>query len=113
MPYKPSLRVAVLFGTIFLISVLHYQTPVTHLVTPTAAARLVRATADQSLWYGWRGGLIAAAIAGLLIVREGCKGNVWGAYEGSTSIAFLRSATASLTFSVGKLRMPRAVKAIP
>ncbi len=69
MRYKPSLRVAVLFGSICLISLLHYETPVTHIwLHPLLQRAYYVPLLMMALWYGWRGGLIAAALAGLLYI---------------------------------------------
>ncbi len=69
MARKPSLRVVVLFAAIFVVSLLHYATPVTHIwLHPLLQRAYYVPLLIMALWYGWRGGLIAAAIAALLYI---------------------------------------------
>lgn len=69
MSRKNLVRVAVLFATICLISLLHYRTPTTHLwLHPLLQRAYYVPLLILAVWYGWRGGLIAAAVAGTLYI---------------------------------------------
>lgn len=69
MSRKTSVRVVVLFATICLISVLHYRTPTTHIwLHPLLQRAYYVPLLMMAVWYGWRGGLIASAFAGILYV---------------------------------------------
>jgi two-component system, NtrC family, sensor histidine kinase HydH len=69
MSRKAVVRVAGLFATICLISVLHYRTPTTHFwLHPLLQRAYYIPLLLMALWYGWRGGLIAAAVAGVLYI---------------------------------------------
>jgi two-component system sensor histidine kinase HydH len=66
---KPSLRVAILLAAVFVISLLHYQTPTHHVwLHPLLQRAYYIPLLLMALWYGWRGGLLAAMIAGLLYI---------------------------------------------
>jgi two-component system, NtrC family, sensor histidine kinase HydH len=66
---KPSIRVVVLFAIIFVISLLHYQTPTSHLWVHTLLERAYYVPLLlMALWYGWRGGILAALVTGLLYI---------------------------------------------
>ncbi len=58
-----------LFAAILLISLLHYATPTTHIwLHPLLQRAYYVPLLVMALWYGWRGGLIAAAIAGIAYI---------------------------------------------
>ncbi len=60
---------AVLFAAIFLVSLLHYQTPTTHIwLHPLLQRAYYVPLLIMALWYGWRGGLVAAAFAAILYI---------------------------------------------
>jgi signal transduction histidine kinase len=66
---KPSIRVVVLFAIIFAISLLHYQTPTSYLWVHTFLERAYYVPLLlMALWYGWRGGILAAVVIGLLYI---------------------------------------------
>jgi two-component system sensor histidine kinase HydH len=69
MSRKTAVRVAVLFATISVISLLHYRTPTTHFwLHPLLQRAYYVPLLMMAVWYGWRGGLIAAAVAGILYI---------------------------------------------
>lgn len=69
MRRKLPIRVAILFATIFLISLLHYQTPTSHVWLHTLLQRAYYVPLLlTALWYGCRGGLLAALVASVLYV---------------------------------------------
>jgi two-component system, NtrC family, sensor histidine kinase HydH len=69
MPRKTLVRITVLFAAIFLISLLHYRTPTTHIwLHPLLQRAYYVPLLILAVWYGWRGGLIAAAVAGALYI---------------------------------------------
>jgi signal transduction histidine kinase len=69
MRRKPSIRVAVLLATIFVISLLHYETPTSHLwLHPLLQRAYYVPLLLMALWYGWRGGLLGALVVGVLYV---------------------------------------------
>jgi glucose-6-phosphate-specific signal transduction histidine kinase len=69
MPRKTLVRVAVLFAAILLVSLLHYRTPTTYIwLHPLLQRAYYIPLLLMALWYGWRGGLIAAAVAGVLYI---------------------------------------------
>ncbi len=62
-----SVRVAVLLAAIFVISLLHYETPTTRIWTHPLLQRLYYVPLLlMSIWYGWRGGVVASALAAVL-----------------------------------------------
>ena len=64
-----SARVAVLLAAIFLISLLHYETPTTHIWAHPILQRLYYIPLLlMAIWYGWRGGVLASAVAGVLYI---------------------------------------------
>lgn len=64
-----SVRVPVLLGAIVVISLLHYSTPTTHIWLHPLLQRLYYVPLLlMAIWYGWRGGVIASAIAALLYI---------------------------------------------
>lgn len=66
---KPSIRVVVLFASIFAISLLHYQTPTIHLwLHPLLQRAYYIPLLLMALWYGWRGGILAAVVAAILYI---------------------------------------------
>ncbi len=69
MSRKNLERVVVLFAAICLVSLLHYRTPTTHIwLHPLLQRAYYVPLLIMAVWYGWRGGLIAAAVAGLLYI---------------------------------------------
>lgn len=69
MRQKPSLRIAVLIAAVFVISVLHYKTPVHYVwLHPLLQRAYYVPLLLMSLWYGWRGGMLTALLAGLLYI---------------------------------------------
>ena len=66
---KPSIRVVLLFAIIFAISLLHYQTPTSHTwLHPLLLRAYYVPLLLMSLWYGWRGGILAALVTGILYI---------------------------------------------
>lgn len=66
---KLSTRVVVLFAIIFAISLLHYLTPTSHLWFHTLLERAYYVPLLlMALWYGWRGGILAAVFIGILYI---------------------------------------------
>jgi two-component system, NtrC family, sensor histidine kinase HydH len=66
---KPSIRAAILFAIIFAISLLHYQTPTSHVwLHPLLQRAYYIPLLLMAIWYGWRGGILAAAFTGLLYI---------------------------------------------
>lgn len=64
-----SVRVAVLLAAIFLVSLLHYRTPITHIWTHPLLQRLYYVPLLlMAIWYGWRGGVLASAVAAVLYI---------------------------------------------
>lgn len=62
-------RLSVLIAAIVGVSLLHYQTPTTHIwLHPLFQRAYYIPLLLMALWFGWRGGLIAAALAGLLYI---------------------------------------------
>lgn len=69
MHRNPSIRVAILFAIIFGISLLHYQTPTSHLwLHPLLQRAYYVPLLLMALWYGWRGGILAALVAAILYI---------------------------------------------
>lgn len=63
------LRVASLIGAIVVVSLLHYLTPTSHIILhPLLQRAYWIPILLMALWFGWRGGLFAAMIAGLLYI---------------------------------------------
>jgi two-component system sensor histidine kinase HydH len=66
---KPWLRVAVLLGAIAVISLVHYKTPTTHVwLHPLLQRAYYVPLLLMAVWFGWRGGILAAAVAGVLYI---------------------------------------------
>jgi two-component system, NtrC family, sensor histidine kinase HydH len=64
-----SMRVALLLAAIFLISLLHYRTPTTHIWAHPLLQRLYYVPLLlMAIWYGWRGGVLASAVAAVLYI---------------------------------------------
>lgn len=71
---------ATLICAIVVISLLHYFTPTNHiLLHPLLQRAYYIPILLMALWFGWRGGLLAAAIAGLLYIPHIVM--MWGANE--------------------------------
>jgi len=69
MHRKPSIRAVVLFAIIFVISVMHYETPTSHMwLHPLLQRAYYIPLLLMAIWYGWRGGVLAAVVSGLLYV---------------------------------------------
>lgn len=69
MRHKQLIRIAALFTIIFVISLLHYQTPTSHMwMHPLLQRAYYIPLLLMALWYGWRGGLLAAFVTGLLYI---------------------------------------------
>ena len=69
MHRKPSIRAAVLFAIIFAISLAHYRTPTSHMwLHPLLQRAYYIPLLLMALWYGWRGGMLAAIVTGLLYI---------------------------------------------
>jgi two-component system sensor histidine kinase HydH len=66
---KPSIRATVLFAIIFAISLLHYQTPTSHVwLHPLLQRAYYIPLLLMAIWYGWRGGILAAVVTGILYI---------------------------------------------
>jgi two-component system sensor histidine kinase HydH len=66
---KPSIRVVVLFSIICGISFAHYQTPTSHTwLHPLLQRAYYIPLLLMSIWYGWRGGILAALVTSLLYI---------------------------------------------
>src|SRR6266496_5168608 len=66
---KASVRVALLLGAIAVISIIHYQTPTHHVwLHPLLQRAYYVPLLLMALWYGWRGGVLASAVASLLYI---------------------------------------------
>jgi signal transduction histidine kinase len=66
---KPSLRIAALLAAVIVVSLLHYQTPTHHVwLHPLLQRAYYIPLLLMALWYGWRGGILAAVVAGLLYI---------------------------------------------
>jgi two-component system sensor histidine kinase HydH len=66
---KSSIRVAALFATIFVISLLHYETPTSYLWLHTLLEQAYYIPLLlMALWYGWRGGILASIVTGILYI---------------------------------------------
>jgi len=66
---KPSIRAVVLFVIIFAISVMHYETPTSHMwLHPLLQRAYYIPLLLMAIWYGWRGGILAAVVTGILYI---------------------------------------------
>ncbi len=66
---KPSIRAIVLFAFIFAISLLHYETPTSHMwLHPLLQRAYYIPLLLMAIWYGWRGGVLAAVVTGILYI---------------------------------------------
>lgn len=66
---KSTIRIAALFAIIFVISLLHYETPTTHTwLHPLFQRAYYIPLLLMALWYGWRGGLLAATVTAILYI---------------------------------------------
>lgn len=62
-------RLIVLIAAIVGVSLLHYHTPTTHIwLHPILQRAYYIPLLLMALWFGWRGGVIAAVLAGLLYI---------------------------------------------
>lgn len=62
-------RLVIPLAAIFVVSLLHYLTPTTHVwLHPLLQRAYYVPLLLIALWYGWRGGVMAAAIAGVLYI---------------------------------------------
>jgi two-component system, NtrC family, sensor histidine kinase HydH len=69
MRTQKLLRVGVVAGSIILISALHYHVGITHIwLHPLLLRAYYIPVLLAGMWYGWRGGLLAAGLAALLYV---------------------------------------------
>ncbi len=67
--HKRSARILVLIVAIVVISLLHYLTPTSHIWLHPLLQRLYYVPLLlMAIWYGWRGGILAAAIAAVLYI---------------------------------------------
>ena len=74
------LRAAVLICAILAVSLLHYLTPTSHvLLHPLLQRAYYIPILLMALWFGWRGGLLAAAVAGILYIPHIAM--AWGSNE--------------------------------
>lgn len=74
------LRAATLIGAIAVVSLLHYLTPTSHVILhPLLQRAYYIPILLMALWFGWRGGLLGAAIAGLLYLPHIVM--AWGSNE--------------------------------
>ncbi len=74
------MRAAVLIGAIVVVSLLHYLTPTSHVILhPLLQRAYYIPILLMALWFGWRGGLLAATIAGILYIPHIVM--AWGANE--------------------------------
>ena len=74
------LRAVVLICAIVVVSLLHYLTPTSHvLLHPLLQRAYYIPILLMALWFGWRGGLLAAAIAGMLYIPHIAM--AWGSNE--------------------------------
>ena len=63
------LLVASLIGAIVVTSLLHYLTPTSHIILhPLLQRAYWIPILLMALWFGWRGGLFAATLAGVLYI---------------------------------------------
>jgi two-component system sensor histidine kinase HydH len=66
---NPSIRAVALFAVIFMISLLHYQTPTSHTwIHPLLQRAYYIPLLLMAIWYGWRGGVLAAVVTGILYI---------------------------------------------
>jgi two-component system sensor histidine kinase HydH len=66
---KPSIRVVVLFVITLVISLLHYQTPTSHIwLHPLLQRAYYIPLLLMAIWYGWCGGILAAVVTGILYI---------------------------------------------
>lgn len=78
--HQQHLRAAVLICAIAVVSLLHYFTPTSHFVLhPLLQRAYYIPILLMALWFGWRGGLLAAAIAGILYLPHIV--HAWGMNE--------------------------------
>ncbi len=81
-------RLVVLIAAVVAVSLLHYHTPTSHIVLhPILQRAYYIPLLLMALWFGWRGGLIAAAIAALLYVPH-IRGS-WGANPAYTAASYV------------------------
>ena len=74
------LRATTLIGAIVVVSLLHYLTPTSHFVLhPLLQRAYYIPILLMAWWFGWRGGLLAAGIAGILYIPHIVM--AWGANE--------------------------------
>ncbi len=74
------LRAVALICAIVVVSLLHYLTPTSHvLLHPLLQRAYYIPILLMALWFGWRGGLLAAAIAGILYLPHIVM--AWGSNE--------------------------------
>lgn len=80
MDGQRRLRAVALICAIVVVSLLHYLTPTSHvLLHPLLQRAYYIPILLMALWFGWRGGLLAATIAGILYIPHIVM--AWGANE--------------------------------
>lgn len=69
MLHRRSARIALLIVAIVAISLLHYSTPTSHIWLHPLLQRLYYVPLLlMAIWYGWRGGIVASAVAAILYI---------------------------------------------